>query len=270
MKLSDYHHLLKPRSKQSHKGDFGHVLIVGGGIGFSGAPRLAAMAAARVGAGLITIATHPNHSALMTMTRPELMSHPVETDQQLQALINKATVIAVGPGLGVSDWARLLLATVLRQSKPMIIDADGLNLIARQPARHYDHAILTPHPGEAARLLDCTTERIQADRQQAIQQLWQRYQAVTVLKGANTLVIDEQERVNTCEDGNPGMASGGMGDLLTGVIAGLVAQGLSLGDAANCGVCLHARAGDLAAAEKGQRGLLATDLLAYIQKLVNP
>ena len=160
-----------------------------------------------------------------------------------------------------------LLAAVLQTRLPQVVDADALNLLAQEPARR-DDWILTPHPGEAARLLGVSTEQIQADRLHAVHALQQRYGGVCVLKGAGTLVCTS-ESIALCEAGNPGMASGGMGDVLTGIIAGFLAQGLSLMDAAKAGVYIHATAGDRAAQE-GERGLLASDLLPHLRKLVNP
>ncbi|MDY6993830.1 MAG: NAD(P)H-hydrate dehydratase [Pseudomonadota bacterium] len=259
---------LPKRSQTAHKGQFGHVLIIGGDQGMIGALQLAAEAAARVGAGKISVATRATHAPLLSLTRPEIMSHGIETAEQLLALLAQATVVALGPGLGQSPWAQRLFETVMQTDKALIIDADGLNLLAQKPTR-LGHSILTPHPGEAGRLLQQSTAEIQADRFAAVQALQQRFGGIVVLKGAGTVIIDDYNQLSLCHGGNPGMACGGMGDVLTGVIAGFVAQGYSLSTAAQLGVCVHAQAGDQAALE-GERGLLPSDLLMRLRYVVNP
>jgi len=263
---ADYMPYLKPRLKNSHKGMFGHVLVVGGGLGMSGAVRLSALGAARTGAGLVTVATRPEHVGFVNVMQPELMAYGVSNSGDLLPLLDRATVVVIGPGLGRSEWARELLATVLASHLPVVIDADALNLLADEPAKNANW-ILTPHPGEAARLLKMETEKVQQDRFNAVKLLQERYDGLAVLKGAGTLVRDLKDW-HVCTAGNPGMASAGMGDVLSGIIGGLVAQGLSLSSAADLGVCVHAKAGDRASM-KGQRGLLATDLLPEIRELVN-
>lgn len=267
IELPKYLSYLKPRPKSVHKGMFGHVLIIGGGEGMSGAPRMAALGAARVGAGLVTVATLPEYASLVNILQPELMAYGIKDSNDLLPLLERATVVAIGPGLGHSEWARELLATAIAAGLPLIVDADGLNLLADEPTKN-SNWILTPHPGEAARLLHMTAKQIQQDRFAALKLLQQQYGGIAVLKGAGTLVIDEQGHMHICCAGNAGMASGGMGDILTGVIAGLVAQGMILSQAAILGVCLHAQAGD-SAALNGGRGMLATDLLPYIREFIN-
>ncbi len=259
--------LLQPRSRSAHKGAFGHLLVVGGELGFSGAAHLAGEAAARVGAGLVSVATRPEHAACLNAGRPELMCHGVTGGDDLGPLLARATVVAVGPGLGRSAWGRALLGRVLESRLPLVVDADGLNLLAADPLRRNDW-VLTPHPGEAARLLGCSVTEIEADRFEAVARLQSRYGGVALLKGAGTLVRDDPGRPpGVCSDGNPGMASGGMGDVLTGVIGGLLAQGREPAEAAELGVCLHAAAGDRAARE-GERGLLASDLMLHLRRLL--
>lgn len=258
--------VLPPRSSTAHKGDFGHVLVIGGDRGMSGALRLAGEAALRTGAGLVSAATRADHAAGISVARPELMSHGVETVAQLSPLLKRATVLAVGPGLGQGEWSQKLFSVVLESSLPMVVDADALNLLAAEPS-HRDNWILTPHVGEAARLLNQTAEQVESDRVAAAVALQKKYGGVVVLKGAGTVVLDTEGEIAICSEGNPGMASGGMGDVLTGVIAGLLAQGCSLSEAARQGVCLHAHAADLAAQE-GQRGLLASDLFLYLRRLL--
>lgn len=259
---------LAPRKRDANKSNFGHVLIVGGDYGMPGAVRMAGEATYRVGAGLVTIATHPEHVNIVTAACPELMCYGVQTSKELMRLINRANVIVLGPGLGQSVWSKKLFKTVLSSNKPKVIDADGLNLLAKSAVKLAD-TVLTPHVGEASRLLKCSLEEIHKDRLIAVQRLQEKFKAVCVLKGAGSLIKGSTGNVYRCDAGNPGMASGGMGDVLSGVIAGLIAQGLSLENAACLGVYLHALAGDEAAKEGGERGLLAMDLLPYLRKFVN-
>lgn len=260
--------LLPARRANTHKGESGHVLCVGGNHGSGGAVMLASEAALRAGAGLVSVATQAAHAAPLLARLPEAMVHAVENAGDLQALFPRAKVIAIGPGLGQDDWAHELWRQVLARGTPLVIDADALNLLAAAPQVVHG-AILTPHPGEAARLLGCSTAQVQADRFAAAHQLAERFHAVVVLKGAGTLVAAPGQRPRVIAAGNPGMAVGGMGDLLTGIIAALRAQGLDAFDAASAGALVHALAGDSAAAQ-GQRGLLPTDLLVPLRRLVNP
>lgn len=258
---------LKPRPRHAHKGMYGHVLVVGGDYGYSGAARMAAEAALRVGAGLVSVATRPDLALTLNLARPEIMCHGISSDKALSGLLDKADVVIVGPGIGTSSWAKKLFSRVLKSKKPLIMDADALNILASKPVS-YAHWILTPHPGEAARLLKTTIEEIQQDRVLAIHKLQKKMGGVCVLKGEGSLILTPGETLAQCQAGNPGMATAGMGDILSGVIGGFVAQGFSLGDAAKCGVLIHAMAGDLAAKE-GERGMLASDLLPYLRRLVN-
>jgi len=259
---------LPPRTRGAHKGDFGHVLVVGGGPGMSGAARLCGEAALRAGAGRVSLATHPDHAALISAARPELMSHGVSGAADLLLLLEKVDVVAFGPGLGQSDWARELFAVVAKAGQAAVWDADGLNLLAAAPDTR-ENRVITPHPGEAATLLLTEPAKIQADRPAALKALAAKYGGVAVLKGAGTLISAASDLPFVCTAGNPGMAAAGMGDVLTGVIAGLIAQGLPLSVAASAGVELHARAGDVAATA-GERGMLASDLLAALQGVANP
>ena len=269
--LMHYHHdrqrHLKPRRRSAYKGQFGHVLVVGGDNGMSGAAQMAATAAARCGAGLISVASRSRHAVLLANQQPELMCHGVETVQELEPLIHKASVIAIGPGLGQGEWAQQLVQRALDAPQPLILDADALNLLAKKPVAR-GNWILTPHPGEAARLLNCSVAEVESDRFHAIRELQKKYRGIVVLKGAGSLIIGENERIYICGDGNPGMASGGMGDVLTGIIAGLKAQNMDPLQAAQVGVCLHGAAGDAAAIE-GERGMLASDLYPHIRRLAN-
>ncbi len=267
LELEDLNHVLKPRQKNSHKGHFGHVLVVGGDEGYLGAARMAVEAAARVGAGLVSVATRSSHASLLSTVRPEIMSHGVETLDELMPLIKKANVIAIGPGLGQSEWAKLLLVRVFESDLPLVIDADALNLLAEEEYAS-SNWVITPHPGEAARLLKTDSKTIQSDRFKSITSLHEKYAGPVVLKGSGTLVSDAEGKLFVCDKGNPGMSSGGMGDVLSGVIAGLIAQGIEVNHATKLGVCLHAHAGDRAASS-GERGMMASDLMPYLRNLVN-
>ncbi|MGR9116293.1 MAG: NAD(P)H-hydrate dehydratase [Gammaproteobacteria bacterium] len=258
---------LPKRNRCAHKGKNGHVLVIGGDLGFSGAAHMAGEAALRCGAGLVSLATRPEHAALMNLNRPELMCHGVIHGGQLQALAAKANVLVLGPGLGQSQWAKDLFKAAIKAEKPVILDADALNILAETCAAG-GNWILTPHPGEAARLLKCPVSEVEKDRFAAASKIRSKFGGVCILKGAGTLIASD-EGVAVSATGNPGMGSGGMGDVLTGVIAGLIAQGLQLRTAAEYGAYLHGWAADLAAEQGGERGLLATDLMPFIRRLVN-
>jgi NAD(P)H-hydrate epimerase len=260
--------LLGKRRRTAHKGDFGHLLLIGGNAGYSGAIRLAAEAGARSGAGLVSVATHVEHAAMINLGRPELMCSGVKGPEDLVPLMQRASVVALGPGLGRDEWGECMFLAAAAIELPQVLDADGLYWLSRHPT-HRDDRILTPHPGEAARLLDCTRDEIQADRFAAVQALQARYGGVVVLKGAGTLICDGGSHPPAlCSGGNPGMATGGTGDLLTGIIGALVAQGQDLRSASELGVSLHAAAGDRAARE-GEIGMLAGDLLPELRGLLS-
>jgi NAD(P)H-hydrate epimerase len=259
---------LNRRSRIAHKGSYGHVLVIGGAPGMLGAVCMTAEAAARVGAGKVTVATYPSHAALVSLNRPEIMSYGVETTEALMPLVDQADVVAIGPGLGQSIWARALLDAVKDLQKPVVADADALNLMAQTPFR-FPESVITPHPGEAARLLEMSTAYIQSDRFAAVKSLQLRFGGVCVLKGAGTLIADEDGKIHVCTNGNPGMATGGMGDVLTGTIVGLLAQGFTTAEAARLGTCIHARSADQVA-EHGERGMLPTDLFPWLRYYVNP
>ncbi|MGE3920776.1 MAG: NAD(P)H-hydrate dehydratase, partial [Gammaproteobacteria bacterium] len=175
--------------------------------------------------------------------------------------------IAIGPGLGQTDWSKQLLQTIIDVNLPIVLDADALNLLPSIKKLPHQF-ILTPHPGEAARLLNSDMTTIQLDRVAAVVALHKKYGGTIVLKGKNTLICDTLQQLSECPYGNPGMATAGMGDILTGVIVGLIAQGLNLTEAAQLGVCIHALAGDHAS-KQGERGLIATDLLPHLRTLAN-
>ncbi|MFM1681536.1 NAD(P)H-hydrate dehydratase [Aeromonas salmonicida] len=253
-------HQLTPRKRSAHKGSHGKVLLAGANVGMQGAIVLAGLACLRAGAGLVRVCQHPSHGPV-SLYQAELMNSVVDTDEYW------ASVRLVGPGLGQDEWGRRHFELLVNDSLPLVLDADGLNWLALCP-RHQDNWVLTPHPGEAARLLGCSIADIAADRFAAVRRLQQRFGGVVLLKGAGSL-IDDGKQIALCNEGNPGMASGGMGDLLSGIIAALLAQGWSAVEATRLGAVIHGEAADLAAAD-GERGMLASDLLPFIRRLVNP
>lgn len=260
---------LTPRPRHAHKGNFGHVFLVGGDRGYSGAIRLAAEAALRSGTGLVSVATHGSHAPMVNIQQPEIMVKGMINGLDLPDMIGKASVVVLGPGLGQSIWSKSLFEAVLKTDKSLVLDADGLNLLSQNPIKR-DNWVLTPHPKEAARLLGCSVEDIEQDRFAAVEQLQNTYGGVALLKGAGTLVTSaENKPIAVCTDGNPGMASGGMGDLLSGIIGSFLAQNYELEEAAIMGACIHGAAADVAA-EQGEKGMAASDLLPIIRYLLNP
>jgi len=261
---ADVPSLLPARPATAHKGLFGHVLVVGGNRGMGGAVRLAGEAALRSGAGLVTVATRTDNVLVVTGYRPELMCVGVENPAQLEPLLARASVVALGPGLGRDDWARALFGTLIDCDQPLVLDADALNLLAQAPRRRNDW-LLTPHPGEAGRLLGITNTAVQADRLAVLKRLNADYGGVSILKGRGSLVGHRDSLPWLIDAGNPGMATAGMGDVLTGVAAALLAQRPDAPlEAAAAAAWLHASAGDLAA-RNGQRGLLAGDVIAELR-----
>lgn len=258
---------LAPRSPASHKGHFGHVLVIGGDHGFGGAVRLAAEAAARTGSGLVSVATRKRHIAPLLAACPEAMAHAVDGPAALEPLLEHASVVAIGPGLGQSDWGRGLLAAVGAFDGPLVADADALNLLAAEGPVANPRRVITPHPGEAARLLRRGTTEVQRDRFAVVDELLSRFGGAALLKGAGTLIGAGDERW-LCTAGNPGMASGGMGDVLTGVVAGLLAQGLGVGEAAAMAAAVHGGAADRAAVRTGPRALLARDVIEALSEVL--
>lgn len=264
------------RRRNSHKGSFGWVLGVGGNRSMSGAIRLCGEAALRSGAGKVTLATHPDHAALINLGCPELMVRGVRCGRELQALFEQVELIVLGTGLGQTSWSDGLFMSCMQSGVPIVLDADGLNLLSRLHSETDSgdlprgNWILTPHPAEAGRLLDCGARDVQSDRVAAARQLAERYDAVVVLKGCGTVIADAAGRYAICPHGNPGMATAGSGDVLSGVIGALVAQHLDLWEAAALGVLAHALAGDRAAARIGERGLLASDITQHLPAVLNP
>ncbi|WP_394252332.1 NAD(P)H-hydrate dehydratase [Vibrio profundi] len=259
--------LIPIRIPTAHKGNHGRLLSIGGQLGAGGAILLATEAALRSGAGLVCTATHERHlSALLTRT-PEAMYCDWDDSTALQSRLNWASAILFGPGLGIESQASALFTQVSELDVPKVFDADGLNLLAKSP-RVDNNRVITPHPGEAARLLGCSVPVVEGDRYSAARELRKQYGGVVVLKGAGTL-IDNGENTFVCSAGNPGMAVGGMGDVLSGVIASLLAQGLNVRDAALLGTMLHSSAADHCREQDGELGLLASDLFSKIRRLLN-
>ena len=259
-----------PRSRTSHKGSLGHVLVMGGAPGFGGAALLASQAAARLGAGKVTLATAHEHITASLVRCPEVMVRAVRGGADAADLPASADVVVIGPGLGQESWGQAMLQSALKASSPLVVDADALNLLAsRWPDLRRDNWILTPHPGEAARLLGCSVSDVQADRPEAARALQRARGGIVILKGAGSLIAGPSGLV-VCPYGNPGMASGGMGDILSGILGALVGQFNSLEQSAWLGVMTHALAGDEAAKAAGERGLLASDLASYARVLINP
>jgi ADP-dependent NAD(P)H-hydrate dehydratase / NAD(P)H-hydrate epimerase len=268
LSYEDHIRKLPARNRNAHKMNHGHVLVVGGDQGMAGAVAMTAEAAMYAGAGLVSVATHPTSVSSLVARRPEVMTRGVTTSDELKALIDRATVVVVGPGLGTgSAWGSELFNEVLLSTLPMIVDADGLNRLSRlskQSVRR-DNWILTPHPGEARSLLG---KDVQLDRLASVKQLQEKYGGICLLKGAGTMIASRHD-VWLCPYGNPGMSVAGMGDVLSGVIGGLVGQGLDIEDAAALGAIVHSLAADNIVARQGERGLLATELLSEIRKLIN-
>lgn len=258
---------LPKRSHDSHKGLHGHALVIGGNDGMPGAVILAAKAALRTGAGMATVVTRVEHVPAVAAACPEIMVYDSLNGDLPDLSVEKISVVAIGPGLGVDAWAHRLLMQAMALELPMVLDADALNLIAENNIQINMPHIITPHPGEAARLLTFeNASEIQVDRFTAIRQLQDLVKGVVVLKGSGTLIFDG-EQLSLCPYGNPAMAVAGMGDVLTGVIAALVAQGMALSQAASAGVCVHAKAGDLAAGDD-VRGVMASDVIEAIRQVL--
>lgn len=273
-KLMDLYELLELMPEfvgDEYKNKRGHCMVIGGDHGFGGAASMAAEASLRAGSGLTSVATQPQHVSNILARCPEIMACGVVSGQQLEPLLDKPSVLVVGPGLGRSAWSEQLLQKAVATGLPMVLDADALNIVADgRVVKTTGHTwVLTPHTGEAARLLNTTVAEIEANRYSAVQKIQEKYNAVVLLKGPGTLIASANQITKVCPYGNPGMATAGMGDLLSGIIGGLIAQGLSLQDAAELGCCLHSAAADKLVDDAGYRGIAASDLLPYLQKLLN-
>lgn len=257
------------RLKSANKGDCGKILIIAGAFGMGGASILCGIGALRGGGGLIKIATDARNFSAINAYAPELMTVDFDNASELGKALSWADVVAIGPGLTQNERATYLFDMVTKFDKCVVYDADALNLMAATKNFNFlQKKILTPHPGEAARLLNTTVEKIHTDRFDACYRLWQKYGGVVLLKGAGTIVCDGVH-LTLINEGSPAMASGGMGDLLTGLIASLLAQGASLNTAAVVGCCVHGRAGLMCGSDNGVIGTKAGDLALYIRRLVN-
>ncbi|MGE8067401.1 NAD(P)H-hydrate dehydratase [Pseudomonas sp. NPDC089569] len=257
---------LAGRTPASHKGKFGHVLLIGGDRGLGGAILLSAQSALRSGAGMVTVATRNEHVPAALARIPEAMVLGTSSANQLVGLLHKASVLVAGPGLGQGAWGRSLLSVAASAPLPQVWDADALNVLAEERVNLPAHCVITPHPGEAARLLGMTTAQVQADRPAAVHALSKKYTAVVVLKGAGSLIASPDGRLAVCHQGHPAMAAAGLGDVLAGLIGALLAQGMASFDAACLAVWLHANAGE----QQGKfgRGLAASDLIPAIRQLL--
>lgn len=255
-----------PRVATAHKGQFGRVLVIGGERGTGGAAIMAAESALRTGAGMVSLATRDVHLAPALTRLPEVMTAAVDSANQLPALIKAASVLVVGPGMGTGAWGRSLLSVAASSQTAQVWDADALNLLSEGVVALPSGSVITPHPGEAARLLGMSTADVQADRPAAARALARKYGNVCVLKGAGSLIADPDGRLALCDRGHPAMATAGLGDVLSGVIGALLAQHMSAFDAACLGVWLHATAGEEQGAQG--RGLAAVDLIPAIRQLL--
>ena len=254
----------------AHKHRMGHLLVAGGDLGMGGAPLLAAEAALRSGTGLVRVLTRPQHHAAMLARRPELMLADSGDPERCRDLLSRASAVVLGPGLGRAPWGEQLFQLALQAGKPTVVDADGLRWLAQTADRPASgELIISPHPGEAAQLLGSSVQEIEADRPRAAQRLADQFNGVALLKGVGTVcAAPGGGLLGVCAHGNPGMATAGMGDVLAGLLGGLVAQGLNAAEAARIGVCLHSAAADLAAGRQGRRSLLASDLIGAIGELL--
>ena len=262
--------VLTRRNQASHKGDHGHVLLIGGNKGMEGAIRIASEASLRSGSGLVSVLSTKNSCQIINQFRPEVMCHDASKQESISSLIDKADIIGIGPGLGTDDWAVNLYNHALESEKHLVVDADALNILSSDPIKRGNWT-LTPHPGEAARLLSSSVSEIQEDRLSAIAELTKKYSANVLLKGKFSLIKDSVNDIPCMiTSGNPGMATAGMGDLLTGVISSLLGQygTENSGKIISIGAHIHSKSGDLASLD-GERGLIASDLLPYIRQLVN-
>ncbi|QXG48197.1 NAD(P)H-hydrate dehydratase [Pseudomonas viridiflava] len=257
---------LAPRPRTAHKGMYGRVLIIGGDHGFGGAALLSAESALRSGAGMVTLATRTEHVPAALTRMPEIMSAGIHSANQLMTLIEAASVLVVGPGLGQDSWGRSLLSAAANADRPQVWDADALNQLATGQVVLPKNSVITPHPGEAARLLGISTQEVQNDRAAAAHALARKFNAVCVLKGSGSLIADVDGRLALCDRGHPAMATAGLGDVLAGLTGALMAQHMSAFDAACLAVWLHASAGQKIGASG--RGMAASDIIPAIRQLL--
>lgn len=257
---------LTARSPDAHKGQFGHLLVIGGDRGFGGAALLSAESALRSGAGMVSLATRLEHVPAALARVPEVMTVGVSSANQLMGLLEKVSVIVIGPGMGEASWGKSLISVAANAQLPQVWDADALNQLAAGTVSLPSGSVITPHPGEAARLLGVSTAEVQADRLKVARALSQKFKAVAILKGAGSLIASPDGRVSRCDQGHPAMATAGLGDVLAGLVGALMAQGMPAYEASCLAVWLHATAGD----RQGSlgRGLAASDLIPAIRQLL--
>ena len=272
--------LLK-RKPDTHKGDYGHILIIGGSLGLSGAVCLCARAALRSGAGLVTVGVPKSLNSIFEIKLTEVMSLPLadkggalsqEAFSNIRSFLKKADLIVLGPGAGLRDSTKRLIIKIIKEiDKPMVVDADALTALASNPEtllkRKTKTLILTPHLGEFSRLVKLDVSKIKKKRKELVKKFALRYNLTLVLKGNRTLVSDGHRTFEN-NTGNPGMATAGAGDVLTGIIAGLLSQGVDQFESAKAGVCLHGLAADVAARDKTQNCLIASDIIEYLPEAV--
>jgi hydroxyethylthiazole kinase-like uncharacterized protein yjeF len=263
------------------KNAYGHVLVIGGDEGMGGAVCLAGQAALRCGGGLVSVVTRDAHVGGILARQPELMvlgTQQAEHSDRLSVLIERSSVIVIGPGLGTGAWGQALLESVLAHNKPMVLDADALNILSLEPElakrlRAVSTKLCTPHPGEAARLLKSSPANVQLDRFAAVAALSKLFACDVILKGAGSLVSsfceDGGEDIGVCMHGNAGMATAGMGDILSGVAGAFIGMGMPVSTAARAAMCVHSAAADLAVERQGMAGLVAGDVLPCLRELMN-
>jgi len=257
------------RLAQAHKYTYGHLLIIGGLSPMGGAVILAAKAAYRTGVGVVSTATAPQHCGSILSQCPEVIPHPVSSPSELVALLSKKTALIIGPGLGPTQDHLGYLQIAFGSTLPKVIDADALTLLSQNILPLKGSTILTPHEGEAARLLGISVEKCHTDRITTVSALCEKYNATIILKGPRTLIQTPGATPIECVGGSPGMATAGTGDVLSGIVGALLAQGLSAIDAALLGVTLHNRAGELAAEEMGEISMMATDVIDNISLVIH-
>lgn len=259
--IEDALEVLPERKPNSHKGMFGHVCIIAGNHGMAGAGFISSKAALRSGAGKVTWGTRQAYAQEAWLACPELMTVNLDSEAGLEQLLAHAEVLAIGPGLAQDAWSTALIEAVLAVELPTVFDADALNFLAVSKRRLHSGCVVTPHPLEAARMLDSALSEVQRDRFAAAREISMRFNAVCVLKGAGSVVCAPDGDMRVIDGGNSGMAVAGMGDALTGIVAAMLAQTKDAFNAAWIGACVHAAAGDRVECEQGARGMLASDLI---------
>lgn len=279
--MMNFSKFLPKRRRDTHKGDYGHVLVLAGSPGFTGAAYLCCQGALLSGSGLVTLGIPGSLNSIMAVKLTEVMTKPLpetkegtlskDTFSSIMGFIEKVDVIALGPGLSTNpETQRLIQRLVTSIKTPLVVDADGINAIGKLELfkKRANATIITPHPGEMARLVGISTNEIQKDREAIALKVAKEYNLIVVLKGYHSVVASQSGKMYINTTGNPGMATGGTGDILTGMIASFIGQGISTFDAARLGVYLHGKAGGLAAKDVGEVSLVAGDILKYLPKAI--